>query len=110
MGQLFQNFLTNALKFKGEHPPVIHISACPKGNDWEFIIKDNGIGIAPEHYDRIFIIFKQLHSKKKYSGTGIGLALCKKIIETHGGQIWVDSKVGEGTSFYFTLPAHKDEG
>lgn len=107
MLQLFLNLINNALKFKGEKDPAISVSAAKKGDYWEFVVSDNGIGIAKEYFERIFVIFKQLHSKRVYSGTGIGLALCKKIIEHHGGQIWVESEVGKGTAFYFTLPALK---
>lgn len=105
MTQLFQNLLTNALKFTGDKDPVIEVSARRQMNSWEFMVRDNGIGIKEEYYDQIFVIFQRLHSRQSYSGTGIGLALCKKIVENYGGRIWVESKPQEGTSFYFTLPA-----
>lgn len=104
MIQLMQNLIGNALKFRRELPPKIHIS-CEKGKtEWTFAVRDNGIGIDEEYKDRIFVIFQRLHGRDQHPGTGIGLAVCKKIIERHNGQIWVESKVGEGASFYFTLP------
>jgi PAS domain S-box-containing protein len=107
MAQLFQNLLNNALKFRGAKDPVVEISVNKKGEYWEFVVSDNGIGIAEQYFDKIFIIFKQLNSKRVYSGNGIGLALCKKIVESHGGQIWLTSEVDKGASFYFTLPVKR---
>ncbi|MBE2183333.1 MAG: PAS domain S-box protein [Anaerolineae bacterium] len=102
--QLFQNLISNALKFAGDESPRISISAEEQGSFWRFEVKDNGIGIEPEFLDRIFIIFKRLHSRDEYDGTGIGLAICRKIVESHGGKIWANSQPGEGTMFNFTLP------
>jgi light-regulated signal transduction histidine kinase (bacteriophytochrome) len=102
--QLFQNLLGNALKFRSEAPPKIDVSARREGNFWQFSIRDNGIGIEPKFHNTVFEAFRSLHTRKKYPGTGIGLATCKKIIERHGGRIWVESKLGEGATFHFTLP------
>jgi PAS domain S-box-containing protein len=108
-GQLFQNLIGNAIKFRGNEPPRVHVSASRNGNGWTFSVRDNGIGIAEEYSERIFIIFQRLHTRQEYAGTGIGLAICKKIVERHGGRIWVKSKVGKGATFYFILPAAKPE-
>lgn len=102
--QVFQNLVGNALKFRGQEQPHIHISAQHKGSEWVFSVKDNGIGIEPEYAQRIFMIFQRLYSKADYPGSGIGLAICKKIIERHGGKIWVDSQPGRGSTFFFTIP------
>lgn len=102
---LFQNLIGNAVKYRGEQPPRIHVSARREGQDWLFSVRDNGIGIAPQFSERIFIIFQRLHNRKTYPGTGIGLALCKRIVERHGGRIWVESEPGDGATFLFVLPA-----
>jgi signal transduction histidine kinase len=102
--QLFQNRVGNAAKFRGVGNPSIHLSAERREGHWVFSVRDNGIGIAPEQQQRIFEIFQRLHSRAKYSGTGIGLAICKRIVERHGGRIWVESRPGRGATFFFTLP------
>lgn len=106
MIQLFQNLVANALKYKSEKPLVIHISNYFKNDMWFFSIKDNGIGIDPQFKERIFDMFQRLHAPSEYSGTGIGLAICKKIVEHYGGKIWVESKVNEGATFYFSIKQH----
>lgn len=103
--QLFQNLISNAIKFVPEQVvPTIHISAVPQKEYWQIGVSDNGIGIKPENHQQIFEIFQRVQSSAKYPGTGIGLATCKKIVDQHGGQIWVESQWGQGTTFYFTLP------
>jgi light-regulated signal transduction histidine kinase (bacteriophytochrome) len=105
--QLMQNLIGNALKYrKDDERPCVHISAQLAENFWEFAVQDNGIGIAPQFHDKVFGIFKRLHGKNgKYPGTGIGLAICQRIVERYGGRIWLESKAGEGATFRFTVPA-----
>jgi signal transduction histidine kinase len=103
--QLFQNLIANAIKFCSMPPPHIHVSAEKEDRYWVFSVRDNGIGLDPEFADRIFTIFQRLHTRQDYPGTGIGLAVCKRIVERHGGSIWVTSAPGEGSTFSFTLPA-----
>jgi signal transduction histidine kinase len=104
LSQLFQNLIGNAIKFRGEQSPRINIIAVRKDGEWQFAVSDNGIGIEPQYAERIFMIFQRLHSREKYPGTGIGLSICKKIVERHNGKIWVESKPGNGSTFYFTVP------
>jgi PAS domain S-box-containing protein len=107
--QVFQNLISNALKFRGEREPRIHISAQKRGKEWVFSVQDNGIGIEPQYFDRIFIIFKRLHNRQEYKGSGIGLAVCKKIVERHGGKIWLESEYDKGSTFYFSIPAGSEK-
>jgi len=102
--QVLQNLIGNAIKFRGESPLHIHIGAKKIEQAWQFEVRDNGIGIEPNYFERIFLVFQRLHTRREYPGTGIGLSLCKKIIERHGGRIWVESQLGQGSIFYFTIP------
>ncbi|HEX9710679.1 MAG TPA: ATP-binding protein [Candidatus Thermoplasmatota archaeon] len=105
VGQLLQNLLANAIKFRGPEAPRIHVSGQSNGRWCEITVKDNGIGIDPQYFDRIFLIFQRLHGREDYPGTGIGLAVCRRIVERHGGKIWVESAPGEGSAFHFTIPS-----
>ncbi len=104
MVELFQNLIGNAIKFRSERPLQIEVAATRGDQAWEFTVGDNGIGIEPQFFDRIFVVFQKLHGLQDYSGSGIGLAICKKIVERHGGKIWVDSELGKGSTFHFTIP------
>jgi PAS domain S-box-containing protein len=108
MVQIFQNLIGNAIKFHGKEPPQIHISAKAQDTDYLFSIRDNGIGIDPQYFDRLFKIFQRLHTKQEYPGSGIGLVICKRIIERHGGKIWLESQLGKGSIVYFTLRKNQE--
>jgi light-regulated signal transduction histidine kinase (bacteriophytochrome) len=102
--QLMQNLISNGLKYHGDQAPSVHVSAESDGNEWTFSVRDNGIGIDPKYYDRIFEIFKRLHDQTEYPGTGIGLAVCRRVVTRHGGRIWLESEAGHGSVFHFTIP------
>ena len=103
ISQLFQNLISNGFKFKGDQPAIVEVSSRELDDHYEFQIKDNGIGISPKYQEQIFIIFKRLHTRDKYEGTGIGLAICKKVVKNHGGKIWLTSEEGKGTTIFFTI-------
>jgi light-regulated signal transduction histidine kinase (bacteriophytochrome) len=105
--QLFQNLLGNAIKYRSSEPPRIEISAEQQDDGWRFLVQDNGIGIAPVYHERIFTLFQRLHTQQQHAGTGVGLALCRKIVQAHGGKIWVESEDGKGATFIFSLPAEQ---
>ncbi len=109
LAQVFQNMIINGIKFHSDETPQICISAEKKEKEWIFSVQDNGIGIDPQYSEKIFEVFKRLHKKDEYPGTGIGLAVCKKIVERHGGHIWVESELGKGSTFYFTLPINPEK-
>ncbi len=106
--QVFQNLLSNAIEYSEDGPPKVHVDAERDGEEWVISVGDEGIGIDPEHVDRVFEVFNRLHTREEHDGTGIGLALCRRIVERHGGDIWVESTPGEGSTFYFSVPARED--
>jgi light-regulated signal transduction histidine kinase (bacteriophytochrome) len=106
--QVFQNLIGNAVKYRSDLPPLIHISARLTGGMWCFSVQDNGIGIDPEYKEKIFGVFKRLSHDRPYSGTGIGLAICQRVVERYGGRIWVESEPRKGATFYFTIPQRAD--
>jgi light-regulated signal transduction histidine kinase (bacteriophytochrome) len=107
--QLLQNVIGNAIKFRGNKPPRIHVTAQAAGSGWHFTIRDNGIGIEAEYAQRVFVIFQRLHSRRQYPGTGVGLAVCKRIVERHGGRIWIEPASDGGTCVHFVLPGQHHE-
>ncbi len=104
LSQVFQNLIGNAIKFHGAQQPQVHVGVEKLADAWRFSVRDNGIGIEPQYFERIFLVFQRLHTHSAYSGTGIGLSICKKIVERHGGRIWIESQFGQGSTFYFTIP------
>jgi chemotaxis family two-component system sensor kinase Cph1 len=107
---LLQNLIGNAVKFHGHEPPRVHVSATQDGDEWVFSVRDNGVGLDPQYAERIFLPFQRLHTRAEYPGNGIGLSVCRKIVQRHGGRIWVESQPGEGATFHFTIPVNGARG
>jgi light-regulated signal transduction histidine kinase (bacteriophytochrome) len=112
LSQLLQNLIDNALKYRHKDPPRVHVSAEQNGSGWTISVRDNGIGIDARHHEQIFEVFRRLHTEREYPGTGIGLAICRRIVQRHGGHLWLESKPGQGSTFYFTVPefSHEEQG
>jgi signal transduction histidine kinase len=108
--QLLQNLIGNGVKYHGDEPPCVHISAERNGVQWTFSVRDNGIGIEAKHYEKVFDIFRRLHTQQEYPGTGIGLAVCRRVVHRHGGKLWVESEPGQGSTFYFSIPDSETSG
>jgi signal transduction histidine kinase len=107
---LFANLVSNAVKFRGAEPPRVRVSAVKDGRAWQFSVVDNGIGIEPQHAERVFDVFQRLHARREYAGTGIGLSICKRVVQRHGGRIWVEPAEGGGSVFRFTIPDVEQTG
>ncbi|HUT15887.1 MAG TPA: ATP-binding protein, partial [Anaerolineae bacterium] len=109
LAQVLQNLIANSIKFRSEQPPRIHVSATRIGDEWVLCVRDNGIGIDPQYHERVFVLFQRLHTRGEYPGTGIGLAICRRIAERHSGRIWVESELGQGSAFHFAIPMRGDQ-